>query len=68
VSGGCCIYCGEPVAVETGYRRVRGWERLRRPPSDTKAFRAPERLDEYACWDCVRKLMAGISPAQEALL
>lgn len=68
MTGGRCIYCAKPVPPDSGYRRVIGWERIRRPASDTKAFRAPERLAEYACWECVSKLMAGIAPGQTSLL
>jgi hypothetical protein len=64
-----CSICKGEVKPSNGYRRVVGWERLRRPSSDTKAFHAPERSDtELACRECVEKLKRGISPAQEALI
>jgi DNA-directed RNA polymerase subunit RPC12/RpoP len=63
-----CIYCGERVDLDSGYRQVAGWERLKRPPSDTKAFHAPRKLERFACPDCVRKLTLGIDPRQEALV
>lgn len=63
-----CIYCGGPVEPATGYRQVAGWERIQRPPSDTKAFHAPRKLERFACPDCVRKLARGIDPRQEALV
>lgn len=63
-----CVYCGNEVDEATGYRAVKGWERIRRPASDTKAFHAPEKLAVTACSTCVSRITRGVAPGQTSLI
>jgi hypothetical protein len=68
-----CVYCKDPVDPEdkSVYRRVEGWERRplassRRGGSDVVC--REHVVDVFACWLCVDRLRAGVSPQQETLL
>ena len=63
-----CTYCGGDIHDQVDYRRVAGWERIQRPPSATKAFHAPEKLESFACFSCVMKLQRGVAPTQVSLM
>jgi hypothetical protein len=65
--GPTCIGCGNPVNALTGYRKVSGFERIRRPQGGTNSLRAREPANEYACPRCVNELASGIGLAQGEL-
>jgi hypothetical protein len=63
-----CSICGDPCDEATGYRRVTGWERIRRSAGGTNAIRCPERSEVFACMFCVEKRAKGVVEGQESLL
>lgn len=69
-TGPVCEQCGDPIAEETGYRLVTGWERIsRNGAGGTHAIRAPDRsAQRFMCMFCIGKLADGVSPQQQTLL
>lgn len=65
----CFFNCGNDVDTKSRYtwHRVIGWERPGKAGGSDVACRE-RHGDEFACDVCIRRLQAGVAPAQEALV
>jgi hypothetical protein len=65
-----CAYCGRPVDPSSRYtwHLVTGWARRGKAGGSDIACRTPASPSQMACDVCVRRVQAGVSPAQGTLL
>lgn len=63
-----CHFCGDQLDTSMGRvsQFVSGWERRRRA-GGTNAIILRKVHPQWACYECIEKLRAGIDPAQQRL-
>ena len=64
-----CLYCGCDVDTSRhgNYQRGRAWFKKQKGTSGTNSAALVKWIDEYACAECIAKVLAGIPVGQMRL-